>query len=149
MTADRRSLLDQLRAEVKASRFTYADIAQSAGVSSGWVGEVLRGNYPYRDACQLPKNIADSLAYHGLKVHPEISTHGGGQTQDLPEARGWLAQNAERLSAIPHPDSWRATKGETMESYLLWMLEHAGQEKRVAALEVAREALVAESGDTR
>jgi hypothetical protein len=63
--------MDELRATVKGSRFRYADIAQISGNSPSWISEVLRGNYPYRGACQLPKNIRVALQQLGFVV-PEI-----------------------------------------------------------------------------
>lgn len=59
--AKRKLALDKLRTSVKKSRFTYSDIAQSIGVSTGWVGNVLRGNYPSYKAHFLPKNIRVAL----------------------------------------------------------------------------------------
>lgn len=68
---ERRQALDALRASIKNSTFRYADIAACADVSAGWVGEVLRGNYPYSGACLLPKNIRIALEGYRFNI-PEI-----------------------------------------------------------------------------
>ena len=68
---ERKQALDALRSEIKKSPFRYADIAACADTSPGWVGVVLRGNYPYYGACRLPKNIRVALEGYRFTV-PEI-----------------------------------------------------------------------------
>lgn len=69
----RKKAMTQLKDTVRASVWCYADIARSAGVSPGWVGEVLRGHYPHYNANRLPKNIGLALQRFGFDV-PEILT---------------------------------------------------------------------------
>lgn len=66
----RKSAMDELKTAVKA-KTNYAAVAQISGNSPGWIGEVLRGNYPYRGGYQLPKNIRVALQLLGFTV-PEI-----------------------------------------------------------------------------
>ena len=60
--------LDALRAAVKKSRHTYGDVAWPIHKSAGWIGEVLRGNYPFYGGCQLPKNIGVRLQDLGFEI---------------------------------------------------------------------------------
>lgn len=144
---ERKPLLDTLRAQVKASRTTYGDIAFATGKTTGWVGEVLRGNYPHRGACMLPKGIADALAERGFTVPPEIGSFGGGQDSAgiRIEHIAWVEANAERLAAHPHPFPYRAKQGETLLDSLRWLVEHAGLAKRNEAIEQAKAVLAGEA----
>jgi len=67
----RKKAMAQLRDAVKTSVWCYTDIAQTVGVSSGWIGKVLRGHYPHHDANKLPKNIRVALQNLGFDI-PEI-----------------------------------------------------------------------------
>lgn len=42
----------------------------------------------------------------------------------------------ERLAASPHPNQWRAEKGETLLDSVKWMLNHAGTAARVHTIKV-------------
>lgn len=66
MADEREQELDALRAAVKKSSFTYADVGWRAGVSAGWIGEVLRGHYPSHRACRLPRNVSKALTDMGF-----------------------------------------------------------------------------------
>src|SRR5687767_10286108 len=54
---ERAAAMAELRGQVKGRRLSYQIIGARAGKSGGWVGEVLRGNYPYRGGNHLPRNI--------------------------------------------------------------------------------------------
>lgn len=69
--AEREVVITKLRTEVKKRKVTYATIGGAVGKSASWVGEVMRGNYPYYDSCQLPENIADALSQRGFDV-PDV-----------------------------------------------------------------------------
>ena len=62
------ALLDLRNAVKRDPHLSYRWVANIAGVSTGWVGEVLRGNYPHYGACLLPKNIRLALETCGLSV---------------------------------------------------------------------------------
>lgn len=64
----RQQAMTELRNAVKRSSWRYADIAAGAGVSSSWIGDVLRGNYPHYGANWLPRNIARELVRLGFIV---------------------------------------------------------------------------------
>ena len=64
----RAEAMRQLRDTIKARKVRYADIALSSGNTPGWIGVVLRGGYPWRDANLLPKNIRLALESRGLSV---------------------------------------------------------------------------------
>ena len=70
----REEAMDKLRQSVKDSRFTYGDIAHYNQKSNSWVGEVLRGNYPYRGANLLPKWIVSWLERFGFEVPHMLKT---------------------------------------------------------------------------
>lgn len=73
MSKDHEQPLDALRAAVKASSFTYADIGFRAGrLSAGWIGEVLRGHYPSYRKCRLPRNVAQALESMGFTFPPDL-----------------------------------------------------------------------------
>lgn len=71
---ERKRDMDALRAAVRSSAYTYQTIASRSGKTSGWVGEVLRGNYPYRGAYMLPKNIRIALEQTGFSVPESLWT---------------------------------------------------------------------------
>lgn len=56
------------------------------------------------------------------------------------EARAWLAQPAVRfaLALMPHPQAWRAEKGETHLDMVRWYCAHAGKTTEVAIINAAR-----------
>jgi len=72
--AARRTAMEELRANVKKSPYSYSAIASSCGKSQGWIGEVLRGNYPYFNACQLPKYLRVWLQERGFTVDARLIT---------------------------------------------------------------------------
>lgn len=63
---ERREAMDKLRENIKKSRYTYRCIGGMVGNSANWVGQCLRGNYPYRGGYHLPHKIADYLARIGF-----------------------------------------------------------------------------------
>ena len=65
---EQKAQLDALRNAVKASRFTYYDVAWPIRKTPGWIGEVLRGNYPFYGGCQLPHNIGARLQDLGFVI---------------------------------------------------------------------------------
>ncbi len=66
---ERAEALRQLRDTLKARKIKYADIALSSGNTPGWIGVVLRGGYPWRDANLLPKNIRLALEACGHQIN--------------------------------------------------------------------------------
>ena len=50
-----------VRSRLKERKISYRRLADYTGKSTGWVGIVLRGGFPYYQAFQMPKNIADAM----------------------------------------------------------------------------------------
>lgn len=44
--------------------------------------------------------------------------------EQLPGLREWVKASREQLSAIPHPNQWRASQGDSLADYLEWSLAH-------------------------
>jgi hypothetical protein len=57
-----------VRTQLKGRRITYAMIAHNCHKTAGWVGEVLRGNFPHYHAYHMPKNIAVAIERLGIEL---------------------------------------------------------------------------------
>jgi hypothetical protein len=57
-----------------SARFSQADLARWVGCSPSWVGQVLRGNYPWYGGAYLPKNIRVKLEDLGISVPDCLKT---------------------------------------------------------------------------
>jgi hypothetical protein len=70
----RREAMAELKKAVSA-RFSQADIARWVGCSPSWVGQVLRGNYPWYGGAYLPKNIRVTLENLGISAPDCLKIH--------------------------------------------------------------------------
>lgn len=68
LTSRRLEALANLRAEMKAKKYTQRELACHTGKSLSWIGSCLRGDCPFAGAGLLPRGIARHLLSRGYKV---------------------------------------------------------------------------------
>lgn len=142
--SDPAALMAKLRLGVKASNASYADIGRSAGKSASWVGEVLRGGYPYRGANRLPKNIFDALVVHGLDV-PESLLLFAVNTFATEPQKVYLRRLITQYGA--KPDAWSDATGRTVASLTKWpdTIDKLTRDEASGYIDVLKEALAGAS----
>jgi hypothetical protein len=61
----------------------------------------------------------------------------------LSEAAQWIEKHREDLAQVPHPQAWRADKGETLADSISWMWSNAGTSGKLRAYRQAVKMLTA------
>lgn len=69
----REAMLAELRLAVKASSYTYKDLARSTSNTPGFIGQQLRGHFPHYGACYVTRKLATALISRGFDVPDDIS----------------------------------------------------------------------------
>lgn len=81
---------DEIKKRMKLRKFTLAEIARSVNKSSSFIGQVMRGNYPYEGKFGMPEYLYDYLILNQLAKEDEISWNRPMTSDELKKYSGGI-----------------------------------------------------------
>lgn len=78
--------LEKIKAALKERKITQKELARTLGKSESWINDILRGNYPYREAWACPLYLskwANSNLFGLWHTDDEWIDYGGHQIPKL------------------------------------------------------------------